>query len=326
LDGKFRSGMCRPRACLLMRGGAIGDAVLTLPAVRALRNHWRGTRFCLAGYPHVCPLFAEAGLVNEFVSLDTARFARLFAAAPAWDAEDAAFFGQFDLIVSWLLDEEGLTAANLACVCNGRFVSVSPIPRGRHAADALLDAARLVGAAGPGAPAPLLPLPQAVMERGRSIASRFGTRIAVIHPGSGSPKKNWPLERFVRLASELDAMGFGPVFLCGPAEAGIAAGHNMLADYPIVSGLALRDVAGFLASAALYVGNDSGITHLASAVGAPTVAVFGPTDPSVWGPVGSNVRVVRGEGAGHVLETVGVGMVLDAVRGMLERESERGKR
>jgi ADP-heptose:LPS heptosyltransferase len=118
---------------------------------------------------------------------------------------------------------------------------------------------------------------------------------AVIHPYSGSARKNWPLERFRELARRL-AM---PVRWCaGPEEE--LDGAVRFTD--------LYELARWLATARVYVGNDSGISHLAAAAGAPVVAIFGPTDPAVWAPRGDRVRVVSGK-----LEEITVEQVLAVV-------------
>jgi ADP-heptose:LPS heptosyltransferase len=105
---------------------------------------------------------------------------------------------------------------------------------------------------------------------------------AVIHPFSGSARKNWPLDRFRELAARLPM----PERWCaGPEES--LDGAVRFDD--------LYDLGRWLAGARLYIGNDSGITHLAAAVGTAVVAIFGPTDPAVWAPRGDRVRVVSGE-------------------------------
>lgn len=101
----------------------------------------------------------------------------------------------------------------------------------------------------------------------------------VIHPFSGSKRKNWPLDCFRELAvrSRLHAD-----WLAGPEEE-LAEAHRF--DD-------LADVAAFIAGARLYIGNDSGITHLAAAVGVKTLAIFGPASPRIWVPRGENVHVI----------------------------------
>lgn len=122
---------------------------------------------------------------------------------------------------------------------------------------------------------------------------------AVIYPSSGSAKKNWPLVRFRELAARMPI----PVRWCaGPQDdlEGAVRIDN------------LYDLGGWIRSARIYIGNDSGITHLAAAAGAPVVAIFGPTDPVVWAPRGKRVRIVSGK-----LEEITVDDVLEAVCALL---------
>jgi hypothetical protein len=108
-----------------------------------------------------------------------------------------------------------------------------------------------------------------------------------VHPFSGSPKKNWPLDSFAGLATRLPL----PVeFAAGPEEK--LYGARRFDD--------LWDLARWLASARLYIGNDSGISHLAAAVGTPVIAIFRTTDPRVWAPRGrAPVEVVLSEPGRH---------------------------
>ena len=118
---------------------------------------------------------------------------------------------------------------------------------------------------------------------------------AVIHPFSGSARKNWPLERYREVATRL---GMPVRWSAGPEEG--------LDD--AVRFENLYDLACWLATARVYIGNDSGITHLAAAAGTPVVAIFGPTDPAIWGPRGERVRLVSGR-----LDEISVDAVLDAI-------------
>ncbi len=123
----------------------------------------------------------------------------------------------------------------------------------------------------------------------------------VIHPFSGSARKNWPLDRYRELARELPS----PVRWCaGPEEA--LEGAVRFDD--------LYELACWLAGARLYIGNDSGVTHLAAAVGAPVVALFGPTNPAIWAPRGDRVCVVAAGQPGDPIENLPVAKALAAVR------------
>jgi hypothetical protein len=106
---------------------------------------------------------------------------------------------------------------------------------------------------------------------------------AAIHPFSGNPGKNWPLEKYRAMARRLERVM--PVRWCAGVD-----------DPPLENAVRipdLYDLACWLAGARLYIGNDSGVTHLAAAVGTPVLALFGPTDPQVWAPRGPHVRIAR---------------------------------
>ena len=111
----------------------------------------------------------------------------------------------------------------------------------------------------------------------------------ILHPGSGGQRKNWALDRFITLAAALEARGRQVHWLLGPAEEGL----SLPTQAAVLNAGSLLALAARLQQAALYIGNDSGISHLAGSVGCPVVAVFGPTDPRVWRPLGPRVRVVR---------------------------------
>lgn len=123
----------------------------------------------------------------------------------------------------------------------------------------------------------------------------------VIHPFSGSVRKNWPLDRFAALAYRLPH----PVdWVCAPHEdlSGAAQFDN------------LAELASWMRGALLYVGNDSGITHLAAAAGCPTLALFGPTEPAIWAPRGPNISVLRA----NPLSELNVEQVLEAANRLLD--------
>jgi ADP-heptose:LPS heptosyltransferase len=117
-----------------------------------------------------------------------------------------------------------------------------------------------------------------------------------IHPGSGSIHKNWALERFIKVALEvLTRNSIQPIFLLGPVEEddngairSLLKGYN----FPVLRDIPLTVLAGLLTHCAGYLGNDSGVSHLAAALGLPTVVLFGPTDPLFWAPKGRAVRIL----------------------------------
>jgi hypothetical protein len=179
---------------------------------------------------------------------------------------------EFDSIVSWYgtnRPEFRHTVSELGLP----FTFLDALPAdgaGIHAADFYLEQVRQI------APCPSdgIPRIECPVER---------QDYAVIHPFSGSARKNWPLEKFRAVAAQLERVM--PVKWCAGEEDPPLPGAVRIDD--------LYELACWLAKARMYIGNDSGITHLAAAVGTPVLALFGPTDADVWAPRGNNVRVGR---------------------------------
>jgi ADP-heptose:LPS heptosyltransferase len=146
----------------------------------------------------------------------------------------------------------------------------------------------------------LLRVPERLLGRAkRDLESMgLGGRIAAIHPGSGSAAKNWPLAKFLRLAEYIEGkMGCAVLFVAGEADASIVEEmRNSDCRFPILANLSLLEAAAKLSCCSFYAGNDSGVTHLAVAIGLPAIVLFGPTDPSVWAPRGCSVFVVSAPG------------------------------
>ena len=284
----------RASGILVMRGGAIGDFILTLPALAAIRQKWPDSHLDLAAAPSLGQLALTSGLVDKVVSLDSADFARLFAPDPQLPVDLMARIQGYELIVSCLHDPDGILKRNLMAAGARRLVSASPLVTTQHAIDTLLKPLEELGIPfHPGECSRLFLSGQRV-DNGRKRMAEFGDKVIMIHPGSGSPKKNWPAENFVVLAHRLEAeTEFTPVLTLGEADQAIA--DELSSDgntLPVLPACSLVDLAQFLSACAAYVGNDSGITHLAAAVGIPVVALFGPTDPRLWAPRGPNTKLI----------------------------------
>jgi ADP-heptose:LPS heptosyltransferase len=167
----------------------------------------------------------------------------------------------------------------------------APPPASGHAADWLARPVLELGM--PAGPSPVPSTPTAE-ERAAcaSIAALLPPRFLAVHPGSGSPRKNWPAERFAGVVARLSPDR--PWLLVeGPADAAPVAELARIQGACRAQGLAPRILGALLGQAGVYVGNDSGVTHLAAAWGAPTLGLFGPTSPDVWGPLGPRVGTLR---------------------------------
>ena len=287
----------RPRL-LILRGGAIGDFVLTLPVLQALRAQWPEAHLEIVGYPHIADLARAGGWADRIESLDRAHFARFYSLRPQLGEELIRYVRSFDLAVSFLHDPDGTVRRNLLSTGIRQVLYISPVAPAIHATDHLLKPLEALAIYAAGS-VPRLLWPAAARDDARRRLSGLGVTGAplALHAGSGSPSKNWAAARYAELAVRARSAGWSPFFLFGEADAAPSAELRALAaDIPRVEGLELLDTASVLAASAAFVGNDSGITHLAAALGCPAVAIFGPTDPKIWGPRGDRVTVLRAPG------------------------------
>jgi heptosyltransferase III len=274
-------GPARAASLLIIRPGAIGDCLLALPAM-----HWLMARARAAAVPdyspHIevwvptplTPLISGASRVRSIAStgLDQLGIADH---QPAQSLIET--LASFDRIVSWYGgNRPEFRAAAEAANPNWQFLRALPAPETTlHAADYF---ASQVGA--PLGCAPSLAVkPPAVRHN-----------LIAIQPFSGSKEKNWPLERYRAFVRSLPSEVASRVaWIAGPEEQ--LEGALRFDD--------LAELAAWLAGARLYIGNDSGISHLAAAV-ASSVVLFGPTDPAIWAPRGKDVRWIRHQPIGEL--------------------------
>ncbi len=281
---------------LLLRGGAIGDFIATLPVLQALRTQWPAATIEIWGYPHIAELAVAGGLAERVVSLDRAEMARFFVPEPAFTDAQVAAVRSFDLVFNYLHDPVGQVRSNLLLAGAKQVVSGSPIIKRGAAVPFLLEPLQAL-AIYETELVPELDLSGAARSAGRARLRAFGLRgrPVAVHPGSGSPAKNWPVARFAEILRRLRASGAEALAVAGEADGAEAAAlRRELPDLPLVQGLTLVELSATLAECAAFLGNDSGITHLAAAVGLPTTALFGPSDADVWAPRGrGGVKVLR---------------------------------
>jgi ADP-heptose:LPS heptosyltransferase len=272
---------------LVFRGGALGDVLLTLPVLRTLQER-DSSAFIELVAPFPAALLAPYGGAHSVGDLNSAAFLSLFAPGASLGETLTEKLRNADCVISYLFDpEQTITAKIKSCGC--RFIS-GPFQLNQRRSPASVQLAQPLAELGfvMADPAPRLFLkPQ-----------RLPRRRAVFHVGSGSPAKNWPVRHWCSLAAELEGQFDELLLVSGEADEVPTAEFLRTcrsSKLKVHSNLPILDLAHELAAAALFVGHDSGITHLAAALGRPTVALFGPTDPLIWRPLGDHVRVVSSE-------------------------------
>ncbi|MBN2301021.1 MAG: glycosyltransferase family 9 protein [Lentisphaerae bacterium] len=281
----------------ILRGGAIGDFIVTLPAINALRQRWPHAYIELAGYPRIAQFAQAKKLVDKVVSLDRADMARLFSHNPEISAAQKKHIASFAFILSYLYDPTLTVKANLLASGAKKVLSCSPLIKDVHAIDHLFAPLQELGIRPKGNEQAHIRLSPEHVAGGQARMSVYGPKVALIHPGSGSPGKNWPLPKFLEIGARIKReFGWAPVFALGEADNAIRKELTRLPQkIRILSDCSLIELAECLSACSLYVGNDSGVTHIAAALGKPVTAIFGPTDPNLWAPRGRHVSVVRSE-------------------------------
>lgn len=302
------------RLGLIIQPGAVGDLVLTLPLVRLLKESCKLDRVDAIGHFERLRMLAGRSSIGRIFSQEEAQLHRLFVNNAEFDVEEGDClieqFRKYEWIVTFLSDEKGHFERNLIYTASithaAEIITLKPKPPAdfpEHAAryhlqqfaeESKLELApeedflteRLIEVSQADRPTVQKLLSELNVETFRPIVA--------IHPGSGAEHKCWPLENFLRLGTQLRQEQMEVIFLLGPAERerwDAKTIRQIETVGPVLQELPLADVAAVLSCCAGYVGNDSGIGHLAGSLGIPTVTIFGPTDPGQWRPLGPNVSV-----------------------------------
>ena len=268
---------------LIVHPGALGDVLQAVPALRGLRARAPGGRLVFAGQPRLGRLLVALGVVDEARAFDGLGFEALFTDAPAPPAL-AAFLGGFTRVVSWFGAREATYVARLGALAAGLTVA-RPVPDDdtpvwRHLIATL--------------PASALAEREAVAPI-RPAARPTGAAALVVHAGSGGAWKRWPTERFAAAISAVTARHALPVVVHeGPADRPAVEALLARRDGPVERLVEpeLPDLAAALSHARAYLGGDSGVSHLAAAVGAPSVILFPPAHLPRWMPWSPTARPV----------------------------------
>ena len=334
---------------LVIHPGALGDVVLSFPALVALKRQKKASVSLLCS-SDPGKIAHELNVVDAHFSFESARFSSLFHQEMTPGVIE--FISDYDTIT--LISVSDTMEGHLRQNHGGKVHRISPRPPVEEETHVALYIIRqlenkgLLDKCGTRTAASLLKPTGAMRNRqtrdpqstirdeaspfcGQAVDQIEGLQTEVVmHPGAGSPRKRWPVERFIQAAASVKGMDLGEViFVLGPAESDLAPflkarsrGCFRVCEVSDVSYLMV-----LLGQARSFVGNDSGVTHLSAFAGIPTVAIFGPSSPKRWSPVGRATRVLRG--AGHCapcfemdtancedpqcLSGVSVDMVLDAV-------------
>lgn len=304
--------MTKPKI-LVIRGGAIGDFILTLPAIRAIRCAFPNAIVEILGYPKIVSLARDVGLADCIRHIEARPLANFFARDGSLPEDWRDYFSEFDIILSYLYDPDEIFRQNIQRCSAAQFIQGPHRPdenSNAHATEVFLKPlVRL--AIFDSNPTPEIILPPATPTPLRTILA--------IHPGSGSETKNWSEPSWAKLLSKLTAAEMDFLLIGGEAEGDRLEKLSTILPqdrFDLAKNLPLGELALRLQQCSAFVGHDSGITHLAAAVGVPCLALWAHTNPEIWRPLGKHVVLLR-EPAG--LSRLSVECVADEIMRLLER-------
>ena len=307
---------------LVIHQGALGDLVLSFPALLSLKQEKKAFVAILCS-SDLGRIAHELNVVDAHFSLESARFCSLFCEEMTPVVKE--FISDYDIII--LISFSDTIEGHLRQNHGGKVYKISPRPPVEDETHVAQYVIKQFVAKG-------------LLREGVSLSGGYPVEqmqslrekdLIIIHPGAGSPRKRWPVENFIQVATMIGGMTLGKVvFVVGPAESGLARfiKDSPKGDFRVYEVYDLSYVMALVRQARCFVGNDSGVTHLAAFMGIPTVAIFGPSNPKRWSPVGPATKVLKGA-AGctpcfemdavncedpQCLSGVSADMVLDAVK------------
>jgi len=294
------------RQAAIIHPGAIGDCVLILPLASFLKNTLGYSLVHLIGRSDYISFFPGRTCIDRVRSMEQIQFHRLFESVNDFTVEEKdrliAAFAEYEHVISFLGDGHDHFEQNLLftihCSHAGEVTMLPLAPTApEHAASFYIR--RFVKSNFLDCPISeshanilIRPLPEDLQE-GNDLLQEFGVpdcRICLIHPGSGGRHKCWHLDNFLAVAQHLRTKQIEPAFLLGPAELERFSAddmHKLRHTGPVISDISLEQVLKILFCADFFLGNDSGVAHLAGAMGKKTITIFGPTDPAIYNPIGS---------------------------------------
>ncbi|MBI5583863.1 MAG: glycosyltransferase family 9 protein [Deltaproteobacteria bacterium] len=293
---------------MIIHQGALGDLLLSLPALISLRRHHSGSRLALAGNPSNLSLLQHRLQVRDLHSTMGKDWAGLYQGTPRLSEGLSAFLKKIQRVYVFAPRPPDLLAENIKEAGSAEVVWIPSFPDKAAGKSIPLVQQVALNALNISWISPKVYLVSSRGERsaGEALLKSLGLEVSkgipiwAIHPGSGGLQKNWPIENFLTLAEKLrQEQAAVPFFILGPVEREVRPEIRALIGgqgFPILEETSLALLAGVLSWSDGYLGNDSGVTHLASCLNLPTLALFGPTDPHLWGPIGRKTVVRRSDG------------------------------
>ena len=278
----FAASQALSRICIV-HAGALGDTLLLCPLLRGMAEKFPQVRRQVVTRSEFGRLLVHLQLAEYFADGDASEATALFAVGPSERVPRSPAWLNCDVLISMVSSGNDAWAQNVRSICkDGRVLFINPRPPPNW-----------TGRAVDFLQAQLQPLEL------RAVAALPRCNIngpVLLHPGSGGRAKCWPVERFLTLAHRLAAAGIAVEIILGEVELERYPRENIAAftaAFAVHRHPPLCELADRLAAARAYIGNDSGVSHLAGEMGIPSLVLFGPSQANVWRPLGPQVQVAQ---------------------------------
>ncbi len=305
---------------VILQPGSIGDYILTLPLAQFIKESLALGRIDIIGHTEYIGILPGRTCVDGVRSIDSTDLHMLFGDPSTFDLADndplISLFADYAWIVTFLGEPNGNFEKNLIftanCSHSAEVITLSTKPKkdlSGHITEYYIQ--QFIDQSGLSLQYPQLQLDNTLIKstkedkkRAKELLKETGIehnkKVIVIQPGSGGTKKCWHLGNFLAVAKKLRSRNIEAIFLLGPAELerfGKTTMNDINNVAQSLTDLSLTDVLGLLSCVDGFIGNDSGITHLAAGLGTTTLAIFGPTNPNIYRPIGPAVTVFTNDSA-----------------------------
>ncbi len=309
-------------ANLIIHQGAIGDLVVSLPAFYSIRTTFFDKAVEVMGYPAILSLIHQRFYADRISSIDRAHIAQLYQENSASADLLKKELSRFQRIFIFGGKSQIIAVSNLRKLADAEVLHILTFPDGddMHVIDYQLKHLSHFGFIIK-EHTPRLFLKETDFGRARELLNAKEVPVGsvpliAIHPGSGSKEKNWPFQEYLSVMRGLhETTSAYFLIIEGPADTAVVERIKRELDtipFVLLQNLELPLLASLLQHCSLFIGNDSGITHMAAAVDIPTIAMFGPTDPRTWAPRGERVMIMNKSAEDKTgWEWIGSGKVLD---------------
>ncbi len=288
---------------LILKPGGVGDTLLLFPAIVELKRRYEDAAIDIAGNLKALSLFVDNQSISKAISFEDRIVTEIL--SETLNHRARIFLEQYDRLYL-LVDDDGIIEGKMKSLNKSDYIISSSVQRGSIIPQWRF-LAKIMGLE-------LSEHENYVREFLKNRPVRKKNSI-LIHPGSGSKTKNWPLNNFITLIKHISGFNIKVRLITGYAENSMMKilknTDNTIGDIEIHHNVNLSDIVELLLESYIFIGNDSGISHLAGLTGTVSIVLFGPSDPRIWKPIGDHITIITPEKSSKNAEDISLARVIE---------------